>query len=599
MSIDEVPSETPPRHAYDFSNLQGLQVVGAHLDATEDHASEAWREALRLELEARAARFHHAVDASIVLSDDGVIRWLGDPVARLATGPDLLTPRALVLADANLPEGARETVAARLELWLAATTRRLLGPLLALRSLQDESEPVRQLATKIADSLGVLEREPLRGQIKALDQNARAALRRHGVRFGAHYVYIPQSLKPASRALALQLWSVRMADASGEEFARVLLPLASTGRTSLPVNPLITREGYRVAGFRPCGERAVRVDIVERLSDMIRAALVTYSASDASQASGSGFVVSGQMTSLTGCSGDAFASILRSLGYESFEIERSRLAKPQIGIEIEAAGTVSAELPPIAAGESGTEQPTNGDASDSGVDSAAEQDDGAEGPSLILGANPVEADLANDVPDLPPESAEPAPSETAPEPAEPILSEGNPEPAEPALSEATPEPAESAPSEMTPEPAEPEPSDTIAESAPAVPTTIIAWRLARRPRPDKANRRLSRSEPAIKASVAGARSTAEARADSVGHEKGERHTRGPKRDVQRKGAPSEAKREGVEEVGEKRHRSSGKQNGPGAAGQFESRRPTAVDPTSPFAKLLELRTALEKQGKNR
>ena len=175
MSIDEVPSETPPRHAYDFSNLQGLQVVGAHLDATEDHASEAWREALRLELEARAARFHHAVDASIVLSDDGVIRWLGDPVARLATGPDLLTPRALVLADANLPESGRETVIARLELWLAATTRRLLGPLLALRSLQDESEPVRRLATKIADSLGVLEREPLRSRIKALDQNARAA----------------------------------------------------------------------------------------------------------------------------------------------------------------------------------------------------------------------------------------------------------------------------------------------------------------------------------------------------------------------------------------------------------------------------------------
>ena len=153
-----------------------------------------------------------------------------------------------MLADANLPESARETVIARLELRPAATTRRLLGPLLALRSLQDEFEPVRRLATKIADSLGVLEREPLRSQIKALDQNARAALRRHGVRFGAHYVYIPQSLKPASRALALQLWSVRMADASGEEFARVPLPLASTGRTSLPVNPLITREGIALRG---------------------------------------------------------------------------------------------------------------------------------------------------------------------------------------------------------------------------------------------------------------------------------------------------------------------------------------------------------------
>jgi ATP-dependent RNA helicase SUPV3L1/SUV3 len=633
MSIDEVPSETPPRHAYDFSNLQGLQVVGAHLDAVEDHASEAWREALRLELEARAARFHHAVDTSIVLSDDGVIRWLGDPVARLAAGPDLLTPRALVLADASLPESARETVAARLELWLAATTRRLLGPLLAMQSLQDESEPVRQLATKIAESLGVLEREPLRSQVKALDQNSRAALRRHGVRFGAYYVYVPQTLKPASRALALQLWSVRMADASGEEFARALLPLASTGRTSLPVNPLISREGYRVAGFRPCGERAVRVDIVERLSDMIRAALVTYSASDASQASGSAFVAIGQMTSLTGCSGDAFASILRSLGYESFEIERSRLASPQIGAR--AASAASAELPPIAAVESGTEQRTNGDGSDSGVDKAPEQDDEAEEPSVTVGANPDEADLANDVPDVPSEPAEPAQSETTPEPAEPALSETTlepaesalsettperaepalsettlepaesalsettPERAEPALSETTAEPAEPALSETTPEPAEPEPSETIAESAPPVPATVVAWRLARRPRPDRANRRLRRSEPATKASLADGRSSAQAQAESVGHEKGERRTGGPKRDVQRKGSSSEAKREGLEGVSGKRHRSSAKQNAPGAAAHFESRRPTAVDPNSPFAKLLELRTALEKQGKNR
>jgi len=187
MSIDETPSEAPPQHTHDFSNVLGLQVVGARPGDSGDAAAEdAWRHALRLELEARATRFRHSVDASIVLSDDGVIRWLGDPVARLAAGPDLLSPRALVLADPVLPDGARDMVAIRLELWLAATIRRLLGPLLALRSLEEEAESVRQLATRIADSLGVLEREPLKSQIKALDQNSRAALRRHGVRFGAY-----------------------------------------------------------------------------------------------------------------------------------------------------------------------------------------------------------------------------------------------------------------------------------------------------------------------------------------------------------------------------------------------------------------------------
>ena len=156
-------------------------------------------------LEARAARFHQAVDASIVLANDGIVRWLGDPIAKLAPGPDLLSPSALILADSRLPEEARQTVATRVELWLAALTHRLLGPLFSLRDLQEGSESVRDLAVKVANALGVLERDPVRSQVKAFDQNSRAALRKHGVRFGAYYIYVPTVLKPAARALALQL----------------------------------------------------------------------------------------------------------------------------------------------------------------------------------------------------------------------------------------------------------------------------------------------------------------------------------------------------------------------------------------------------------
>jgi ATP-dependent RNA helicase SUPV3L1/SUV3 len=78
---------------------------------------------------------------------------------------------------------------------------------------------------------------------------------------------------------------------------------------------------YRAAGFRVCGERAVRVDILERLADLIRPA-VTYRPGQTAgdpppgAADGDGFVVTVAMTSLAGCSGDSFASILRSLGYQ-------------------------------------------------------------------------------------------------------------------------------------------------------------------------------------------------------------------------------------------------------------------------------------------
>jgi len=37
---------------------------------------------------------------------------------------------------------------------------------------------------------------------------------------------------------------------------------------------LLDRDAYRVLGYRQCGERAVRVDILERLADLIRPATV-------------------------------------------------------------------------------------------------------------------------------------------------------------------------------------------------------------------------------------------------------------------------------------------------------------------------------------
>jgi len=81
----------------------------------------------------------------------------------------------------------------------------------------------------------------------------------------------------------------------------------------------VQRSFYRTIGYRVCGERAVRVDILERLADLIRPALSWRPASAAPQPAGAfdgiGFTVTQAMTSLTGSSGEDFASILRALGY--------------------------------------------------------------------------------------------------------------------------------------------------------------------------------------------------------------------------------------------------------------------------------------------
>src|ERR1700684_3686847 len=82
----------------DWSNVRGFQVLAAA--GPESDASVVdpnARTELEKELAARAARFAQSVDDSIVLASDGVIRWLGDPVARLIAGGELLKPRGVLV----------------------------------------------------------------------------------------------------------------------------------------------------------------------------------------------------------------------------------------------------------------------------------------------------------------------------------------------------------------------------------------------------------------------------------------------------------------------------------------------------------------------
>ena len=329
MSVEERLSPGPGEPVSDFSRLHGFQFVGARDDAPDGIGSEeeGRRNALTLELDARAARFHQAVDASIVLASDGAIRWLGDPVAKLTAGSELLAPRTILLADEAMSEDARKIAATRLDLWLSATIHRLLGPLFSLRAMQEGSSQVQELAARVSNALGVLEREQVRTVVRGLDQNSRGVLRRQGVRFGSYYLYVPSALKPASRALALQLWCLKSGDEELGAAAQALIPMASSGRTSAPPDARVTHEMYRVAGFRLCGDRVVRVDIVEQLADMIRAAS-TLRIVRGSESGPTAFQVASQMTSLTGCSGDSFASILKALGFESLTVQRSEVVWP-------------------------------------------------------------------------------------------------------------------------------------------------------------------------------------------------------------------------------------------------------------------------------
>src|SRR6201999_1436552 len=98
------------------------------------------------------------------------------------------------------------------------------------------------------------------------------------VRFGAYHIYVPPLLKPAARALASLLWAekqdnVDLSVLSGAQH------MAGSGRTSFPIDKALPRDAYRVLGYKQCGERAVRVDILERLAARIPPALAARGAS--------------------------------------------------------------------------------------------------------------------------------------------------------------------------------------------------------------------------------------------------------------------------------------------------------------------------------
>ena len=555
----------------------------------------AAQKALAGEIDARAARLSHAPDDQIVLAIDGALRWLGEPVGKLIAGDDVLKPRVRILSDEHLTGASRDVVQARLDLWLKVHLEKLLGPLFALASAEDITGIARGVAFQLTESLGVLERHRVAEEVKGLDQAARAMLRKYGVRFGAYHLYLPNLLKPAVRALAVQLWALK--EATPETKGLDEVPhLAASGRTSFPADKDVPKALYRTVGYRVCGERAVRVDILERLADLIRPAIAwrpgSPSAKPPGGVEGGGFTVTVNMTSLTGSSGEDFASILRSLGYRMEKRVKPAEAPPAVPVEAAPAAETPAEAAPA---EVATEAPVEAVAA---VEEAAAPD------------APVETNTAP-VAEAPPAETEVAPSVSA----EPV---------------ADAKPAEEKPAEEKPIEEKP------AEEKPAEPEMIEVWRPGRppeerrprHPRAAQGERRERRpprpqaAQPAVAqdgAQVAAPASDAVAAAPAApaGETQGERQDRRPRHErggdrpdksekPEREGRPPPRERRGGErpdrERGDRPPRREGRRDFKdrdrgGEAREWrdpnDRRGGREADPNSPFAKLAALKEQLE------
>ncbi|MHB1102700.1 MAG: helicase-related protein [Devosia sp.] len=289
------------------------------------------------EIAKRAERLAGAPNEEFLLATDGYVRWRGEVVANLAEGETLLTPRLIVLADDSLTGPELERVQERLNLWLRHTINTQLEPVIALSEPADLDGAARGIAFQLSENLGLLPRAAVAEEVKGLDQDVRAKMRKLGVKFGAYHIYVPASLKPAPRELAIILFALKsggIRQPGVSELPQIVL----SGRTSFLVDPEVDTKLYEVAGFKVAGKRAVRVDILERLADIIRPLIALDPKKHpgeppAGAAEGNGFRVTVEMTSLLGTAGEDFASILTSLGYR---LRRT----PKVTVPVPAAEAV-------------------------------------------------------------------------------------------------------------------------------------------------------------------------------------------------------------------------------------------------------------------
>lgn len=281
----------------------------------------AVEQVLSKELAMRARRVASAKAEAFKLTRSFKIFWRDEEIARLEAGEDPLKPRVILLVDENLQGPDKDKVQERLNAWMAETIALRLTPLVELSKADDVAGLARGIAFMLTENLGVLKRESVSEEIKSLEQTGRAQLRKYGVRFGAFNIYFPLLLKPEAGELRLILWFLKSANAHGISLEQLPEP-PRPGLPSMLVDKALPETFYRACGYHVCGPRAVRMDILERLADLIRPLIAWRAPVDNPSAqppygsTGDGaFRMIPEMISILGGSPEESGEVMKNLGF--------------------------------------------------------------------------------------------------------------------------------------------------------------------------------------------------------------------------------------------------------------------------------------------
>ena len=275
-----------------FSQDKGTGVAEAKTIKT------AALQALAPQFHLRADRFYNAPDTEIDYTEQGGLMWGSSAVGKLVAGADALKPRVEVFVDDVAGPEVAEKVQRRLQHFIDRKVAALFEPLLNLGRDEALTGLARGFAFQLVENMGMLPRSAVANEVKALDQDARGALRKHGIRFGQFTIFMPLLLKPAATRLRLVLWSLNKG-------LDVFPESPPPGLVTIPAEKGVKEWADTMSGYRIAGERAIRIDMLERLADMLR-----------SEDSRGGFEAKADMLSITGMTLEQFADLMQGLGYK-------------------------------------------------------------------------------------------------------------------------------------------------------------------------------------------------------------------------------------------------------------------------------------------
>ena len=285
----------------------------------------AARKILPREIERRVRELLMSDNAAFKFNNDASILWQNNKVATLLNSEDIYSPKININNYELLSDEQIKQIELRISEAVQKNIRDILSesinlekPVLDNLKVLDkekqntniENEGNKEIddnnnlsgkalgiAYQVYEGLGSAKTVNLSMSVNNLSENDKRNLARLGLRLGIETIYLPNLLKPASVKLRALLWSV-----FNQNFPLNALP--PDGRVSVIIDPDANHEYYRAIGFVPLGKLALRADIAERLSALIRV-----------EARKGKFKINDAMLSIAGSTKIQMEEVLYDMGY--------------------------------------------------------------------------------------------------------------------------------------------------------------------------------------------------------------------------------------------------------------------------------------------